>query len=105
MTAEFAKLFELSFVFDAFGDDFQVQIFGKRQNRADDFLALFFRIHSADERTINFQPFKREVMQIAQTGITRAEIVGADKNAERTEFGKNIEREIGIFHDHRFGDF
>ena len=68
--------------FDAFGDDVQIESFGERDDRADDFAVFRAVFHRADERAIDLERIDRKTMQVAQAGITCSEIVDRNLKAQ-----------------------
>ena len=73
--------------FDAFGDDFKPEIAAHDNDRAHDrgVLARGLRPDLLDEAAINLDPCKRVTRQIAERGITGAEIVKGDADPFGTQ--------------------
>src|SRR5206468_8089726 len=69
-------------VLDPFGHDGEAKLPAEANRRADDRSVIRFCEQVEHERPIDLEPVERKFLQIAQTGITRAEIVEQDADAE-----------------------
>src|SRR5438105_4596912 len=62
-------------VLQAFGDDVQTEVVRQVDDRADDNRMVVVRQQVADERTVDLQLIHRQLLQVAERGITCAEVV------------------------------
>jgi hypothetical protein len=79
-------------VFDSFGDYRQIQLFAKPDGGAHDCGVIGIGQQSEHERAVDLQAVQREFFQVAQAGITRAEVIKYDPDAKRLNLQERVQR-------------
>ncbi len=64
----------------------------------------FVAMQIADEGAVDLQCVDGQAVQIGQRRIAGAEVVQQQQNAHRFQLLEQIDRVIGFFHHHAFGD-
>jgi hypothetical protein len=90
--------------FDAFGDDLHVEPAAEVSDRADHLGAGVFAVETGHEALVNLDDVEREVEQIAERGVARAEVVEADGDAEGTGIRKDVGDAFISAEKNRLGD-
>lgn len=92
-------------VFHAFGRDAQAKVVGQADDRTDDGMPFGFGGGRHDEGSVYFQAVDRQLLQIGQRRIARAEIVDGNLYADVVQAFQHVEAAVGIRNDGAFGDF
>ena len=91
LTAEAAQQGVLPRGFNAFGDNAEPQGPREGDNAANDGLVLPVGTRTADERAVDLQNVDREVLEVAQRGVARTEIVDGQPHAKCFEPTQRLE--------------
>src|SRR5690606_11270494 len=88
VAAETREELQLLLSLDALGYHLEVHCFSERDNSLDDALVVRRLRKSLDERPVDLEGLRRQLGQVAQRGITGAEIVDVDADAQRRQVGE-----------------
>lgn len=89
---------------DPFRDSVDVETLGQDQYGLDDGGALLVFQHAFGEGLVDLDLLDREIAQIAQAGMARAEIVERNGNAGFRQLGQDAFGRFRVLHQRRFGD-
>src|SRR5205814_495031 len=78
---------------------------GKHDNRFDERGSRRLDADLADERAIDFQRIDRHPVQVRQRGVTGAEIIDGNRNAELLQLLDLPRANFEVIHQDAFGDF
>ena len=65
----------LRFVFDAFGDDFEIQALGHADDCGGDRRVIGIHGDISDKRTVDFELANRKLFQVAEAGIAGPKVI------------------------------
>ena len=99
-----AELLEDLFALDTFGDHLEAEVVSEVDRRPDDDLVLLVDQHVGDEALIHLQLADRELTQVAQRRVARAEIVDRQMDAEFVELLNRRTRAGRLEEQRRLGD-
>src|SRR6202043_1331549 len=91
--------------FDALGDDRHLEAVAEADHRANDRRRLRIAPEIDDESAVDLDLVEWKRLQIAQRGISAAEIVHGNAHAERLQPPQQRQTAIEILDQHAFGDF
>jgi hypothetical protein len=95
---------QLSWRLHAFHRRGHVQAAAEARDGADDRLRFRVGLYVVDERPVDLDSIEREAPQVAERGVSRAEVVHRDAHAALSQFPQHRQRLIGVAHQDRFGD-
>ena len=90
---------------DALGDDRHFEAVAEIDHGADDRRRLRVAAEIHDEGAVDLDLVERERLEIAQRGVSAAEIIHGDAHAERLQPAQQRETAIKILDQHALGDF
>ena len=73
-------------------------------HRAHDGVGLAPGLESADEGAVDLDRVERELLQVAETRVARAEIIHGDAHAEFAELAESAERRLHVGEENALGD-
>src|SRR6185369_3352368 len=88
------KLLQLLLSLDTFSNNLHTEIACERNNRFHDLKVFISRIHTRNKRAIDLQSIDGKTIEITQRGISGAEIVDAQANAETAKFRERDRSEL-----------
>ncbi|MNY43724.1 hypothetical protein D3C86_1787030 [compost metagenome] len=89
---------------DAFGDDIQIEAPAQADDRADQGGIVGVIAQATNERLIDFQHIDGEPAQIAQAGISGAEVIDGQPNPQHLQPVQRGHGRLDVLHQYTFGD-
>src|SRR5205085_9123043 len=103
-TTQRSQLLRLLLGLDAFGGRLHPQAGAEADDRLHDRQAVLTLRKVADERLVDLDLVEREAAEIAERGVSGAEIVHGDMHAERAQLMQDRERRLVVLKQHGFRD-
>ena len=97
-------MFELLHRFHSFGNGAQAELLRQGDDRADSGHMVGSAVQPRDKGTINLQGIQRQAVQVCKRGLTGAEIVDGDRDAQAPENSEAFRRGLRVRDDPCFRD-